>query len=238
VALEQLFSGFGNTPVSLTEQQKQNIYSTAGYTPGGQLTKKSTKAVQKGIKKGTLGVSGQLTDILASAFPTTAFQSAPSKLGKQFSKAGYTQFNDQFIKPVTAEALRKAGTSGYTAEDTRKQLAKQFASGQMSEQVRQFMSPQYSTNPETGRFEEVTSSAISVDKGADDKAASTTSAPINQFQNFLEGLNPDQLPGYTPGEIEYAQAIDPYKIQAKSSKEIAKIAQGTSLYGLIPQGIL
>jgi hypothetical protein len=238
VGLEQLFSGYGSAPVSLTEQQKQNIYSTAGYTPGGQLTKKSTKAVKKGIKKGTLGVSGQFTDILASAFPTTAFQGAPAKLGKQFAKAGYAQFNDQFIKPVTADVLRKAGTSGYTAEDTRKELAKQFAAGQMSEQVRQFMSPQYKTDPKTGRFMEAASSAIPIGKGEDGGTASTTSSPISQFQNFLEGLNPDQLPGYTPGEIDYATQIDPYKIQAKSVKQLAKIGQGTALYGLIPQGIL
>jgi predicted Holliday junction resolvase-like endonuclease len=238
MAIENLFSGFGGSPLSLTEQQKQNIYSTAGYTPGGQLTKKSTKALQKSVKKGTLGVSGQFTDILASAFPTTAFQGAPAKLGKQFARAGYAQFNDQFIKPLTAEAIRQAGTSGYSIEDTKKAIANKFAAGQVSEEARRFMMPTYKTDPKTGRFMEAASSAISIGKGEDGGTASTTSSPISQFQNFLEGLNPDQLPGYTPGEIDYATQIDPYKIQAKSAKQIAKIGQGTALYGLIPAGIL
>jgi hypothetical protein len=235
MAIENLFSEFGGSPLSLTEQQKQNIYSAAGYTPGGQLTKKSTKALQKGIKKGTLGVSGQFTDVLASAFPTTAFQGAPSKLGKQFAKAGYAQFNDQFIKPLTTDAIRRAATSGYSVEDTKKAIANKFAAGQVSEEARRFMMPTYKTDPKTGRFIEALSSPITIGKGEgkDGELESTTFSPISQFQNFLEGLNPDQLPGYTPGEIEYATQIDPYKIQAKSARDIAQIGQGTSLYNLI-----
>lgn len=247
--LEEVFRGAGTSPVALSSEQKQKLYSSIGYTPGSALGKKQVKTLQKGVKKGTLGVSAPLTDILASAFTKTELGGLPSKYGKQFAKAGYTQLGEQFIKPVTTAQIREAASMGFGEAETRDYLAKQFAAGQIEEQARKFLQPTYKTDAETGRYIKEGVTPIEIKNDAKDtppmgNTAPTDFANISQTKSFLEGLDPDSLRGYTPGEIEYAAQIDPYKIQAKSSqniaqigaksaKDIAQIAQGTSLYNLI-----
>jgi len=235
--IEEIFSGYGSTPLSLSEQQKQNIYSSIGYAPGSQLKQKQLNQLRTKLKKGKLGISGDPTDILASAFSASSFSNpkVQKQFQKQTQKKGYTELGGQYIKPLGEEALRKAGGLGFAAEDVRKSVAGKFAAGQVTEQIRRFMGDEYKTDPKTGRF--VSNVPIEIKDGSKKDESPFTSSVTN-FKSFLEGLNPDALPGYTPGEIEYATQIDPYKIQAKSAKELAKIQQGTSLYGLIPAGIL
>jgi hypothetical protein len=230
--LEEVFRGAGTSPVALSSEQKQKLYSSIGYTPGSALGKKQVKTLQKGVKKGTLGVNAPYTDILASAFTKTELGGLPGKYGKEFAKAGYAQFGDQFIKPVTTSQIRQASSMGFGEAETRDYLAKQFAAGQIEEQARKFLQPTYKADAATGRYIKEGETSIKIEDDNKNKAP-TDYANISQTKSFLEGLDPDSLPGYTPGEIEYAAQIDPYKIQAKSSQKIAQIGQGTSLYNLI-----
>jgi len=230
--LEAIFQGVGKAPIELTQEQKERLYSSIGYAPGQNLTKKQVQKAQKVTKKGQIGIAGSYQDILASALPASAFESLPSKIGNQFSNAGYTRFGDTLIKPVSAQQLTQAGKSGYAEEDVRDYLANQFAGGQLKEEIRRFMAPSYKLDPKTGKY--VKPSSISIDKDTEIKDKDKVTGPaVTNAQSILEGLDPDTFPGSTTAEIDYATQIDPYKIQAKSSQKIAQIGQGTSLYNLI-----
>jgi hypothetical protein len=228
--LEAIFQGAGKAPIELTQEQKQRLYSSIGYSPGQTLTGKQVKQAQKVTKKGKIGIAGSYQDILASALPASAFESLPSKIGNQFTKAGYTRFGDSLIKPVTAQQLTQAGRSGYAEEDVRDYLAGQFAGGQLQEEIRRFMAPSYKLDPKTGKYIKPSSIPVGKEK---ESTGQTTGPAVTSAKSILEGLNPEFFPGSTPAEIEYATQIDPYKIQAKSSQKIAQIGQGTSLYNLI-----
>jgi hypothetical protein len=234
-ALEEIFRGAGQAPVALSAEQKQKLYSAIGYTPGTALQKKQVQTLEKGIRKGTIEATAPVTDLLASAFNQTELGGLPGKYGKQFAKAGYLSLGDQFIKPVSSSQIRQAASMGIGETETRDYLAKQFAANQIEEQARKFMQPAYKTDVETGRYVKVGEKVIDVKGDGKDTAAEKPKeyADLSKTKSFLEGLNPDELPGYNTAEIDYATQIDPYKIQAKSSQKIAQIGQGTSLYNLI-----
>jgi len=213
--------------------------SKKGVQLSGGAKKQLTKAIQqpgKGnkitldeIRKGSKTYkkfSGD--DYLATVGRTYAASQLGSKARQLLEKQGFTLDGEYYTKagPITSSVIEKATAAGYKPSDIRSYLAGAFAQNQLGDEISKFMGEgNYQLDPATGRWS--MKPPISVTGGGVTPGMGT----VGPGEGIYAGLNPDTMPGATPFEMEYAAAIDPYKIQAKSAERLGRLSQATDLLG-------
>lgn len=220
-----------------------------GVQLSGAPKKQLTKAIQQSGKKGkgkkitaaevragqkTYEKSGG-TDYLSTVGRTYAANQLAKDLRKKLEKQGYTQKDGYYTKAgnITQGVLEKATGAGFSEKDIRSYLAGQFAQSELDDQVSKFMKAgNYQLDPTSGRWAE--KPPITVDPG--DKEPTAIGTVPGSTPGPYAGINPDNVPGSTPAEIQYAMGVDPYKIQAKSAERLGRLERSTNLdLGLLQQ---
>jgi hypothetical protein len=238
-ALEQAFAEARKTGKTLSSAQQKKLAGLIGVK--GKKDTISLKELQKGQK--TYKASGKdFGDYLSAVAGTFGESKLKGGVRKKLTSAGYAPEGGYYTKkaPISEDIISSVQGKGFGDTDIRKYLAQSFSQKELGEGIGKFMGGgDYKLNPDTGKWEAFEPV----------KPPETTLDDINKTTTkgggIFEGLNPDAFPGVNPMEMEYAALVDPYKIQAKSSERIAKtgqkttlqaakIAQGTSLYNLIP----
>lgn len=231
-ALEEAWWGAGRTGAQLPGEQQTSFRGTVGYTgPGDIYTKKEFKKGQKAYKK-----SGQqFGDYLSAVAGSIGTQDLAPKLQKKFQKKGFQEFEGYYTTkaPVTASGIASLAQRGFEKSDVQKYIADRFKNDYLSSEVRKFMGEDYRLNPDTGKYEKFDATIkLDTPTGTGDLDTSI-SGTVTKNEGIYAGLDPDTMKGSTPYEMQYATLVDPYKIQAKSAERIARVGQGTALYGLI-----
>lgn len=237
-AFGEFLSGARRTGQDLSARQKKQlnklIQSPKKGGKGKTVTAKELKQGQKAVK-----ASGKdFGDYLGTVARTYGTSQLNKKAQKKLESAGYTQQGGYYTKqnPITGEMLSRGEEAGFKGEDIRGYLSglssKDFGEGA----ARYMQQGEYDLDASTGKWGK--RAPIGITDSSDDSAGGPTDFLNNfltgQNQGIFAGLNPDEMSGYTPAEIDYATRIDPYKIQAKSSERQAKFQLGSNLYGLIP----
>lgn len=230
-ALEEAWWGKGRTGAQLPGEQQTAFRGTVGYTgPGDVYTKKEFQKGKKTYKK-----SGQdFGSYLSAVAGSIGVEDLGAKVQQKLGKKGYKEFEGYYTTkaPVTASGIASLAQRGFEKSDVQKYIADRFKNEYLSSEVRNFMGPDYKVNPETGKWEKI-DSIISVDTPTGGTQPTITGAVVPSGSGIYAGLDPDTMKGATPYEMQYATLVDPYKIQAKSAERIARVGQGTALYGLI-----
>lgn len=238
-AIEEFFAGARKTGKDLSSQQQKKLQGLLGLK--GKSDKLNVKELQKG-KKAYEASGKNFGDYLSAVAGTVKESKLKGGVRKKLEGAGYTSEGGYYTKkaPISESMVAAAQGKGFGDTDIRKYLAQSFASKELGEGIGKFLGGgNYKLNSETGKWEEFEP----VSPGA--QGATSAGAFGTTGEGIFAGLNPDDFQGSSPMEMEYAALVDPYKIQAKSSERIAKtgqrtslqaakIAQGTSLYNLIP----
>lgn len=216
--------------------------SKKGVQLAGAPKKQLTKAIQQSGKSGqgkkitaaeikkarnTYSKTGG-TDYLATVGRTYGASQLSKDARSLLAKRGFTQEGGYYTKPgqVTESVIQKATAAGYKPSDIRSYLAGAFAQNQLGSEIAKFMGEgNYQLDPTTGRWSE--KPPISVTGGGNIPGLGTT----GPGEGIYAGLNPDEMPGATPFEMQYASMIDPYKIQAKSAERLGRLSQATDLLG-------
>jgi len=222
---------------SFFEQQRKRGVQLSG-APKKQLTRaiqqkgkagqgKKITAAELAKGRATYAKSGG-TDYLATIGRTYRPAQLSSQVQGKLRKAGFTQDTTGYYTkagPLTGSALDKALAAGYDPQEVRSYLAGNFAQSALDDQISKFLGQggQYKLDPETGRW-----SKQSLDVGPNAVAGMGT---VTGNEGIYSGINPDEAPGATPFEMQYAAAIDPYKIQAKSAERLGRLGQATDLLG-------
>jgi len=234
MGLEQLF----RTKRTVAPARQKKIGRSVGYRGAAD------KVTGKEFRQATKGKKGdqfqQYLTRVSGAVPISALK---GKAKSAFEKAGFAEFDGYYGRPISASAVKKAASQGYSKEDVEDYLAQKFLGSQLSGEVSRFVgeSGRYKVDPVTGKYVKTTPT---VTETGEDSSTSPFANMTTSIRDFLDGLNPDAAPGSTIAEMEYATQIDPYKIQAKSareqalisaktSKDIAQTQQANALYNLI-----
>lgn len=234
-ALEEAWWGAGRTGAQLPGEQQTAFRGTVGYTgPGDIYTKKEFQKGKKAYKKSGQDFGSYLSAIAGSI----GAEDIGSKLQEKFAKKGYKEFEGYYTTkaPVTASGIAAVAGKGFDEKDLQKYIAERFTSEYLGSEVKKFMGSGYKLNPDTGRYEAIDSTiTIPTPTGVSGVGTtlSGTVVPSGTVSGIYAGLDPDKAKGYNPNEMIYAAVVDPYKLQAKSAERIAKLGQGTALYGLI-----
>lgn len=215
--------------------------SKKGVKLAGKQKKQLSKAIQQsGPKSGGRKITAaeiarakkQAPAPARKEFLATVGQTfSPSKLAKdvrkKLTKKGFTKDEaGYFSKPgtVTQSAIDKARAAGFSESDIRSNLAQNFARNRLSEEVSKFIGEGggFKINPETGQFE-----PSGLNTGANDITPITG---LGANEGPFAGIDPDSLPGVTPAEFDFAAAIDPFKIEAKSRERLGLLQAGLGGY--------
>lgn len=232
-ALEEAWWGAGRTGAQLPGEQQTAFRGTVGYTgPGDIYTKKEFQKGKKAYKKSGQDFGSYLSAIAGSI----GTEDIGSKLKEKFAKKGYKEFEGYYTTkaPVTASGIASVARRGFEQSDIQKYIADRFKNEYLDSEVRKFMGDGYTLNPETGKYE-IFDPTIKLDTPIPSGGIDTTlsGALLPKASGIYAGLDPNKMEGYNPNEMEYASRVDPFKLQAKSAERIAKLGQGTALYGLI-----
>lgn len=224
-ALESFFEQQRKRGVQLTGAPKKQLTKTiqqkgkAGR--GKKITAAELRAGQKQYEKG----GGE--DYLATVGRTYQAKQLSKDVRNKLTKAGFAKdASGYFTKsgPVTGSVLDKALGAGFDPQDVRSFIAGKFAQNELDDQISKFLGEggQYKVDQTTGRWtkQELT-------PGANIIPGTSTTGPTT---GIYGGINPDEVPGATPGEIDYSTLIDPYKIQAKSAERLGALQAGTNAY--------
>lgn len=222
---------------SFFEQQRKRGVQLSG-APKKQLTKalqqkgkagqgKKITAAELAKGRAAYTKSGG-TDYLATIGRTYKPTQLSKDVKSRLQKAGFGLDESGYYTqsgPITGSVLNKALSAGYDPQEVRSYLAGNFAQSALDDQISKFLGQggQYKLDPTTGRW-----SKQSLDVGPNAVAGLGT---VTGGQGIYGGINPDAAPGATPFEMEYAAAIDPYKIQAKSAERLGRLGQATDLLG-------
>lgn len=212
--------------VQLAGKQKQAL-TKAIQQSGKKAQGKTITAAELGKGRKTFTQQGG-SDYLATVGRTYGAQQLSKDLQKKFERKGFTKDETGYYTKagdITKSVLDKVLGAGYAEEDVRAALAKDFAKAKLDEEVGKFLGEGggYVLNKDTGVWEK-----------QDLNTGSGTIPGINPVTGKpgpYEGINPDDAPGATGAEMDYAIAIDPQKIAAKSRERVARLQQSTDLLG-------
>jgi hypothetical protein len=212
--------------VQLAGKQKQALTKAIQQSGKGAAGKKITAQEIAKARKTFVNKGG--TDYLATVGQTYGAKQLAGSARKQLTKKGFTQNEaGYYTKPgdITKSVLNKALGAGYSEDDIRAVLAKDFAKAKLDDEVGKFLGEGggYRLNQETSLWEKAELPNLLGD-GTDTTTVTGEPGPY-------EGIDPSAAPGSTPAEMDYAMAIDPQKIAAKSRERVARLQQATDLLG-------
>lgn len=232
-AFEEFLSKERRPGKDLSAGQKKKLNKLIQAPKGGKgktVTAKELKAGKKAVQ-----ASGKdFGDYLGTVARTYGVSNLGKKTQKKLESAGYTQQGGYYTKqnPITGEMLSRGEAAGFRGEDIRGYLSG-LSSKDFGEGVGKYMKEgDYDLDASTGKWGK--RKPIDIDDDTTDPTDFLNSFLSGNNEGIFAGLNPDEMAGYTPAEIDYATRIDPYKIQAKSAERQAKFQLGSNLYGLIP----
>jgi hypothetical protein len=225
-SLSSFISSASKRGVKLAGKQKKALTKAiqqSGKKGGGKkITAKELTAGRKAFNKG--GGS----DYLASVGRTYNPRKLTGSARKVLERKGFARDESgYYTKPgsITQSAIDKARGAGYSDEDIRATLAKDFSKRTLDDQVGKYLGEGggYKKNDVTGLWEkqEVTGGSTTI----------PTPSGVTGTPGPYAGINPDDAQGAFPSEIDYATTVDPYKIDAKSRERIARLQQATDLIG-------
>lgn len=212
--------------VQLAGKQKQALNKAIQQSGKKGQGKKITSS-ELGKARKTFAKKGG-SDYLATVGRTYGAQQLSKDLRKKFERKGFTKDEGGYYTKagnITGSVLDKIRGAGYSEEDVRAGLAKDFLNTELDEQVRKFLGEGggYKLNTETGKWEK---------QGLDTGSGTIPGInPVTGEPGPYAGIDVDAAAGATPAEMEYAMAIDPQKIAAKSRERIARLQQSTDLLG-------
>jgi hypothetical protein len=224
-ALRNLIESQSKKGVKLAGSQKKQLSKAIQQSGRGSSGKKiSASEVAKAKRQAPQAVR---SDYLATVARTFQPNKLAGNLKKKLTKKGFEQ--DQsgyFTKPgqITQSALDKAKQSGFSESDIRSTLASGFQGSRFDPSVTSFLTEGggFKLNPQTGQFE---STGLNLGPNNIPSGAGTTGN-----QGPFAGINPDDLPGVTPAEFDFAAIVDPFKIEAKSRERLGLLQAGLGGY--------
>jgi hypothetical protein len=225
-SLSSFIKGASKKGVKLAGKQKQALTKAvqqSGKKSGGK--KITAKEITGGRK--TFTKKGG-SDYLATVGQTYNPKKLAGSARKFLEKKGFTKDESGYYTKqggITGSVLDKTRGAGYSDEDIRATIAKDFSKTALDEQVGKFLGEGggYKKNDVTGLWEK---QDLGITPGGVPGAEGVTGTP-----GPYAGIDPDAAPGSTPAEMDYATTVDPYKIDAKSRERIARVQQATDLLG-------
>lgn len=223
-ALRNLIESQSKKGVKLAGKQKQQLTKAIQQSGRGSSGKKiSASEVARAKRQAPQAVK---SDYLATVARTFQPNKLAGNLKKKLTKKGFEK--DQsgyFTKPgqITQSALDKAKQAGFSESDIRSTLAG-FQGSRFDPSVTSFLTEGggFKLNPETGQFE---STGLNLGPNNIPSGAGTTGN-----KGPFAGINPDDLPGATPAEFDFAAIVDPFKIEAKSRERLGLLQAGLGGY--------
>jgi hypothetical protein len=212
--------------VQLAGKQKQALTKAIQQSGKGAGGKKITAQEIAKARKTFVNKGG--TDYLATVGQTYAANQLAGSARKKLAKKGFAQNEAGYytkLGDITKDVLNKTLGAGYSEDDIRAVLAKDFAKTKLDDEVGKFLGEGggYRLNKDTGMWEKV---------GLTSGLGETPGTPsITGELGPYAGIDPDAALGATPAEMDYATAIDPQKIAAKSRERVARLQQATDLLG-------
>lgn len=221
-ALESFFEQQRKRGVQLTGAPKRELTKTIQQKGKAGRGAKITGVELQKAKKGFEG-----EDYLATVGRTYQAKQLSKDAREKFAKAGFAKDASGYYTksgPITKNVLDKALGAGFDPQDVRSVLAGTFARNELDDQISKFLGEggQYKIDPITGRWTKQTLAPESANIPAPGEVTGT--------QGIYGGINPDDVPGSTPQEIDYATLLDPVKIQAKSGERLGALQAGASAY--------
>lgn len=212
--------------VQLAGKQKQAL-TKAIQQSGKKSQGKKITAAELAKGRQTFARQGG-SDYLATVGRTYGAQQLSKDLRKKFERKGFTQDESGYYTKagdITKSVLDRVLGAGYSEDDVRAALAKDFAKAKLDEEVGKFLGEGggYKLNAATGQWEKQ-----GLGLGPNDVPGIN---PVTGEPGPYAGIDVNAAEGATPAEMEYAMAIDPQKIAAKSRERIARLQQSTDLLG-------
>jgi hypothetical protein len=223
-ALRNLIESQSKKGVKLAGKQKQQLTKAIQQSGRGSSGKKiSASEVARAKRQAPQAVK---SDYLATVARTFQPNKLAGNLKKKLTKKGFEKdTSGYFTKPgqITQSALDKAKQAGFSESDIRSTLAG-FQGSRFDPSVTSFLTEGggFKLNPETGQFE---STGLNLGPNNIPSGAGTTGN-----KGPFAGINPDDLPGATPAEFDFAAIVDPFKIEAKSRERLGLLQAGLGGY--------
>jgi hypothetical protein len=222
--LRKLIEAQSKRGVKLAGKQRKQLNKAIQQSGKGAGGKKITAAeVAKAKKKAPQAVR---KDYLATVARTFQPNKLSADLKKRLGKRGFERDESGYFTKagkITQSAVDKAKQAGFSESDIRSSIAG-FNANRLDPSITKFLTEGggFKLNPETGQFE-----STGLDLGTNNipSGAGTTGN-----QGPFAGINPDDLPGVTPAEFDFAAIVDPFKIEAKSRERLGLLQAGLGGY--------